>query len=1108
MNDFVKRLAKLPADRRAQLAALLSEADGTGPAAAPAPRQRWATGPLSAAQETLWFINQLSPGLPTYNTPICFRIEGELDVAALRRALTAAVARHEMLRASVTDGPDGPVQSIHPAVPVEIPLIDVPGADPGERRATAEGCVRELSRRVFRLDEAPLWRAALLKVAEDEHLFLFVVHHVVFDGWSLDLFCAELARGYRGADVIAPPGPRLDYGDYVLWERERPADEHLAELSAYWRERLAGAPPLELPADRPRPPEQSHRGALLDRSIELPGTDAVAALARSLRTTPSVVCTAAFLALLHRHTAAEDLVVGMPTANREYAEVESVIGYFVNMLPLRVDMSGDPTFEQLVQRTHEVVLDAVAHGSLPFGKLVEAVRPPREPSRSPLFQIVFAYQNIAAELDLPGLRVDHREVDTDTVRFDQTWDVVARPDGLRLGVRYSTDLFDRSTVEKLIDRYATVFRAVLADQELRVSRIPLLSETERDELLHRWNGPLRPVPEVTVPELFARQVARRPDAVALVVDGRESTYAELDREADRIAQVLRDLGAGPGRLVALCLPRGAGLIAAMLAALKAGAGYLPLDPTHPAPRLEAILGEATPVAVVTTAGSVIDGPPGGPFPVLRLDADAARLAAVPQRPPLPSAAPADLAYAIFTSGSTGTPKGVLVEHRALVNFVGAMQELFELTERDRVLGFAAATFDVSVFEIFSALLTGARLYLATDDERMDVDRLQALLESAAITVTDLPPPLMALLEPERLPALRIVFAGLDAFPGELVNRWNPGRRFFNGYGPTECTVTMMVHECAGHWDGSPPIGLPIANHVAHVLDAAGAPVPVGVPGELVIGGAGLARGYLNSPDLTAARFYPDPFGTSPGGRLYRTGDLVRRRPDGAIVFQGRLDQQVKIRGLRIEPGEIESVLTRLPEVAQVAVQPVTPPGGERQLVCYVAGREGPPEVSVLRDWVASHLPSYMVPARFVVLPELPLNASGKVDRRRLPAPDFGPAPAAGPVRYAGELERELAEQIVGPVLGLTAVDPEADFFALGGHSLSAARVLSRIRSRYAVAVGLADFFRTPTLRGLSTLVGQRRSAVDGDDELLAILASMTDAEAEALLAEAPDETGR
>lgn len=1108
MNDFVKRLALLPADRRAQLAALLSEADDTGPAAAPAPRERGTTGPLSAAQETLWFIDELSPGLPTYNTPICFRIEGDLDVAALRRALTAVVARHEMLRASVADGPDGPVQTIHPAVLVEVPLIDVPGADAAERRATAEGCVRELSRRVFRLDEAPLWRAALLKVAEDEHLFLFVVHHIVFDGWSLGLFCAELARGYRGADASARPGPRLDYGDYVLWERDRAAGEHLAELGAYWRERLAGAPALELPADRPRPGTQSHRGALLDRSIELPGTDAVAVLARSLRTTPSVVCTAAFLALLHRHTAAEDLVVGMPTANREHAEVESVIGYFVNMLPLRVDLSGDPTFAELVRRTHEVVLDAVAHGSLPFGKLVEAVRPPREPSRSPLFQLVFAYQNLAAELDLPGLRVGHREVDTDTVRFDQTWDVVARPGGLQLGVRYSTDLFDRSTVESLIDRYATLFRAVLADQELRVSRIPLLSEAERDELLHRWNGPSRPVPDVTVPELFARQAARRPDAVALVVEGRETTYAELDHESGRLARVLRDHGAGPGRLVALCLPRGVDLIVAMLATLKAGAGYLPLDPAHPAPRLEAILGDATPAVVVTIAGSVVAELPDGPFPVLCLDAEAARPAAVASRPPLPSAAPADLAYAIFTSGSTGTPKGVLVEHRALVNFVGAMQELFALTERDRVLGFAAATFDVSVFEIFSALLTGARLYLATDDERMDVDRLQTLLESAEITVTDLPPPLMALLEPERLPALRIVFAGLDAFPGELVNRWNPGRRFFNGYGPTECTVTMIVHECAGHWDGSPPIGLPIANHVAHVLDAAGRPVPVGVPGELVIGGAGLARGYLNSPELTDARFYPDPFGTSPGGRLYRTGDLVRRRPDGAIVFQGRLDQQVKIRGLRIEPGEIESVLTRLPEVAQVAVQPITPPGGERQLVCYVAGREDPPEAGVLRDWVAAHLPSYMVPARFVVLPELPLTASGKVDRRRLPAPDLEPAPAAGPVRYSGELERELAEQIVGPVLGLAAVDPEADFFFLGGHSLSAARVLSRIRSRYAVAVGLADFFRTPTLRGLSTLVGQRRSAVDGDDDLLAILASMTDAEAEALLSEASDESGR
>ena len=1100
MNDFVKRLAKLPAERRAEFLALLrEEVEEPVVSRVPVAYERGPTGPLSFGQETLWFISRLAPDQPTYNTPIAFRLSGPLDVPALRRAVAAVVARHEMLRASLHDGPEGPEQTIHSGLPVEVALVEMAGADVEARRAAAEERMQELSRAVLPLDRAPLWRAELLRVAEDEHFFVLVVHHVVFDGWSLSVFCAELAEQYAGTEPAGTePAARLDYGDYVRWQRDRLSGDTLQELTGFWRDTLAGAPVLEFPTDRIRPPEVSYRGTWIRRWVPLPaaGSGGVGQLARSLGTTPNALYTAAFVALMHRCSGQEDVVIGAPTANREHVELESVVGYFINMLALRFDVSGDPTYRQLVGRVTPVVQDAFAHGSLPFGKLVEAIRPSRDPSRSPVFQIVFTFQNTDGEFTLPGLGTERVPVDTGTSRFDMSWNVTECPTGLDLNVEFSTDLFDEETVSRLVAMFGTVLRAVLADPDLPLSRVPLLDGPERAALLADWNGPARPVPAVTVPEVFAAQVARDPDAVAVVSGAEQVSYAELDERSDRLANLLQARGAGPGRFVALCLPRQVDLVVAILAVLKSGAAYVPLDPAHPPARLAAVLADCAPVAVLTSGATGANLPDG---PVIRLDADAAQIAAAPGGRPTLSAGPDDLAYAIYTSGSTGLPKGVLIEHRAVVNFTDSVRELFELTPADRVLGFAASTFDVSVFETFSALLTGARLYLAADDERLELDRLQELLVDSAITVTDLPPSLMALLEPERMPALRIAFVGGEAFPGELVTRWGPGRRFFNGYGPTECTVTMIVQECTGSWEISPPIGLPMANHVAHVLDAAGEPVPVGVPGELVIGGAGLARGYLNRPELTAEKFYPDPFGTAPGGRLYRTGDLVKRDRDGALVFLGRIDQQVKIRGLRIELGEIESVLSRLPEVAQVAVQPWSDGRGERHLVCYLAGRADPPREDAVREWLASQLPGYMVPVHYVVLPELPLTASGKVDRSRLPAPTPRDAGPAGPVEYADGVEQVIAEEIVAPVLGLARVEPEQNFFEMGGHSLAAARVVSRIRSRFEVELSLSDFFRAPNVRGLAALVGSRRAAATGDDALLAMLESMSDADAAALL---------
>ncbi len=1083
MSDLLKRLARLPADRRAELLALLRDIpDEVEASPVPVRREHGPSYPLGHAQETIWFVSSLAPDRPTYNTTICVRLTGELDVDAWREAFAAIVARHDALRTNVSNGPEGPMQTVQEAVPVHLPLIEL-------HRDAADERMREIGREVFDLERAPLWRATLLRVAPDEHLFLFVAHHVILDGWSWGVIFAELADLYRGKDLATQ---ELDFGDYTLWHRDWLAEGRLEELTAFWKEKLAGAPTLEFPTDKPRPPEISYRGRAIDRVVPLED-GGIARLARALGTTANVIFTSAFFALMQRYSGASDVVIGAPTANRDFTEVESVVGNFINMLVLRTDVSGDPTFKELVERVGGSVYEAFAHGALPFGKLVEAIQPPRDPSRSPIFQIVFSYLNAERPFELPDLDTERLTVDTGVCTFDMTWEVMDVPGGARVVMKYSTDLFLDDTADDLVTRFGNVLRAVAADPDLPLSRIPLLSEAERTALLTQWNGPVRPPRQTTVPEVFAAQVARRGDAIALVCHGEQLTYAELDRRSNILANGLRDAGAGPGRCVALCLPRRTELIVAMLAVLKAGAAYVPLDPTHPSARLETIIADCDPVAVIavdSTAGAL----PQLSIPVLGFVADGDSSA-----PPF-TATPTDLAYVLFTSGSTGTPKGVMIEHHSVINFIDAMEEIFELTVEDRVLGFASATFDVSVFEIFSALLVGGQLHLATDEERLDMDRLERLLIDGGVTVTDLPPPLMALLDPTKLPALRIVFAGLEAFPGELVNRWNPGKRFFNGYGPTECTVTMVVHECPGQWSSSPPIGLPILNHVAHVLDPNGEPVPMGVPGELIIGGTGIARGYLNRPDLTAEKFYPDTFGTSPGGMLYRTGDLVKRQRDGSIMFLGRVDNQVKVRGLRIELGEIESVLGRHPAVDQASVDVRLDERGDKHLVCYLSSQSTPPAPSELRDYLSGELPSYMVPSQYVVLEAMPLNSSGKVDRKRLPDPVFSRADS-GPADYASELEKAIATGIVAPLLGTEHVNPEQNFFEMGGHSLAAAKVLARVRSQYSVEINLVDFFRAPTVRGLTAMVEVKRAALPSEDELLAMLESMSDDEAAALLAD-------
>ncbi|MEW2119725.1 amino acid adenylation domain-containing protein [Streptomyces sp. NPDC005474] len=1098
MSELIERLARLPEDRRTELLTRLRAGARQTSAAQPAPRRTTGPAPLSHGQQTLWFLDRLAPGRATYNVGTAFRIGGRLDVTALRGALASVVARHEVLRTGFREEAGEARQFVVPDLVVELPVRDL--RTEAEPAAEAERIARALARAPFDLARAPLWRAELLRTSDDEQILLLVVHHAVFDGWSSGVFARELAAYYAAGTGDAAAAGRIEplpvqYGDYAQWQRDRLTGDRHRQLTDFWRNTLAGAPTLELPADRARPAEISYRGACRTAALPPRTAAAVDELARSAGTTPYVVHLSAFLLLLHRCTAQDDLVIGTPVAGRDTVEAENLIGFFVNMLPLRADLSGDPTFRELLDRVAAVTRDALGHAELPFDALVEAVRPRRDPSRSPVFQVVFAYQNAGSALTLPGLDVDQRLIDPGTSRFDLSWSVVTGTESTEVAVEFSTDLFDPETIAQFQSAYRELLATVTRDPGCRASRAALMSAEEREEHLTRWNGPALAVPPLSVPAAFERHARVTPDATALVTGDERLTYGELDVRANRLAHLLRERGVKPGGRVVLCLPRTADLVTAVLAVLKAGAAYVPVDPAYPAARMTAILDDAAPDLIVTHE-ALAHGLPADGTGALLLDRSADVLASRPADAPDRGPGPADLAYVLYTSGTTGVPKGVLVEHHSVVGFVEAARELFDLTPADRVLGYAAANFDVSVGEMFNALLTGARLHLATDAQRLDVDALQHLIESAGITVTDLPPTVMALLKPERFPSLRIVFVGGEAFPGELVNRWNPGRRFFNGYGPTECTVTMVVHECEGHWTSSPPIGLPIAGHVAHVVDRHLEPVPYGVAGELLIGGEGLARGYLGAPELTQEKFVPDPFGSTPDGRLYRTGDLVRRRRDGSLVFLGRIDKQVKIRGLRIELGDVEAALAGATGVDQVTVVPWTDPRGDRHLVAYVA----PDSVDVpgLRTEVGQRLPRYMAPSYYVPLPALPLTVSGKVDHRALPEPELDGGDPTAHTEPRNDTERTLAGVFAG-LLRRERVGVDEDFFELGGNSLQAVALMSRITALFEATVSLSEFFQAPTVAGLAALVDTSRASAATEDDLMARIEQMSEAEAARLL---------
>ncbi|MGW2378204.1 amino acid adenylation domain-containing protein, partial [Kitasatospora sp. NPDC001683] len=977
-----------------RLADRIAESEPARPALRPMPRPD--AVPLSFAQQRLWFLQRIEGADPTYNMPLALRLTGELDREALRAALNDVVRRHESLRTVFTES-GGPVrQQVLDSRTLPLPVTE----------ATAEdlpGLLTRAAATPFDLDrELPL-RASLFTLAPTEHTLLLVMHHIVGDEWSMAPLARDLGTAYAARLGGSAPGWEplpVQYADYTLWQRELlGTEDDPASLAhrqlVFWREALADLPEeLPLPGARPRPAVSGRRGEALPVRFDAELHRALAELGREHRATLFMVLQAGLSALLSRLGAGTDIPLGTALAGRTDQALDELVGFFVNTLVLRTDTSGDPGFGELVDRVRTADLAAFAHQELPFDRLVEALNPSRAANRHPLFQVMLVLQSTpASELDLPGLEVRKEQIHPGGAKFDlslsltETRDGDGAPGGLEGYVEYSTDLFDRETVATLVQRLERLLHAVVADPAGPIGAVDLLTEAEHRLLTTGWNDTRREVPALTVPALFEAQVARTPDAPAVLFADTALSYAELNRRANRLARLLIGRGIGPESVVALMLPRSADLVVAMLGVLKAGAGYLPVDPDYPAERIAYLFADGAPALTVTTGALAAALPVGTEHIVL----DTAGSADLPdddvqdrdRRSPLDLGHPA---YVIFTSGSTGQPKGVVATHRGVAGLLAAQRDRLVVGPGDRVLQFASFSFDAAFWELVMALLSGATLVLAEPDRLRPGAPLAELVEAYGVSHLTLPPTALDVLAPEDLPSVRSLVVAGEAASGNLVARWSPGRRLVNAYGPTETTVCATMSDPL-QGDARPPIGGPIGNMRAYVLDERLRPVPVGVAGELYVAGDGLARGYLRRPALSASRFVACPFG-EPGERMYRTGDLARRRADGTLEYLGRTDDQVKVRGHRVELGEIESALAAQPGVAAAAVVPRSDRAG--QLVAYVVPSD-PASVADtlaadLRAALRRRLPEYMVPAAVVVLDVLPLTPNGKVDRRALPAP--------------------------------------------------------------------------------------------------------------------------
>jgi amino acid adenylation domain-containing protein len=1062
------------------------------------PVSRDADPPLSFAQQRLWFLDQLEPGNPLYNVPCAIRIAGLLNISALERSLNEIIRRHEILRTRFTTSGGQPVQVIAPSLTIPLPVTDLAHLPPMEREARAVRLASEEAERSFNLGAGPLLRTNLLRLAADQHILLLNIHHIASDETSREIVVRELVALYE-AFSQGKPSPlaelKTQYADYAAWQRGWLQHGSLAPEIAHWRERLQGAPAvLELPTDRPRPAAQSFRGA--NESLDLDPAIAAALKTLSQRegTTLFMTLLAAFQALLSRYTGQEDIVVGSPFTNRQRPEVEGLIGFFVNTVPLRTSLSGDPTFYQLLQRVKATALDAYDHRELPFEKLVEELRPERNLSYNPLFQILFAVQGSPAPVEhVAGITLHLQDVDTGTAKFDLTCTVIPKDKereedkdgGFTTSFEYNTDLFEPQTIRRMMDSFHSILEAIARKPEQRLSELPLLSQKERQRVLVEWNATHVDYPrEKCVHQLVEGQARVEPDAVAVLHEHDKLTYGDLNERANQLAHFLRQRGVGPDVPVGICLDNSLELTIALLAVLKAGGACLPLDPAYPKERLQLMLEDSHAPILLAREGLLPELSSTHAQRICMLSiADA--LARESRQNPEQHVTPANLAYVIYTSGSTGKPKGVMLTHGGLVNYIGAVTKLYGLRSSDRLLQFSSISFDIAIEEIFPTWSVGATLVLRSSNFSLAGNDFLRFARQQKLTVLSVATAYWHELvhelsesgaEPPE--SLRLLVVGGEKAQIQALEAWRKivGNRvrWINTYGPTETSVIATSYEppSSGTLPSPLPIGRPIGNVKIHILDRNLQPVPVGIPGEVHIGGPGVARGYLNHPELTAEKFVRDPFSSQSEARLYKTGDLARYLDDGEIEFVGRRDFQVKIRGFRVELGEIEAALAKHAAVREALVLAREEGLNNKRLVGYVIPAAGAtPDAAELRKFLKRQLPEYMVPPDFVLLHEFPLTPNGKVDRKALPAPE--PSAAADHVAAANPVEAQLVA-MWEEILARKPISVRDNFFDLGGHSLLAVRLMRRIEQSFKRKLPLTTLFEAPTIEQFAALLQQEQ----------------------------------
>ncbi|MBI3550181.1 MAG: amino acid adenylation domain-containing protein [Elusimicrobia bacterium] len=1036
----------------------------------PARKKKIGQFPLSEGQSGLWMIHQLSPNNGAYNTNFAVHIRSEIDIPALRKSLQALVDRHEMLRTTYRLNNGVPTQEIHERLEFILKEEDVSSLsrEEIEKRLSAEAM------EPFDLERGPVIRSSLYVKSPKDCYWILTVHHIAWDHWSLGIALRELEALYvaaKSGSSASLPAAEVDYVDYVRYQDELMKGPEGERLRDYWRKQLAGELPiLNVSTDFPRPPAESFRGATARFELDEDLTRRLRALAANEKKTLYTVLLAAFQVLLRRYSGQEEILLGSPMLGARSSDFKGVIGDFINSVVLRADLSGDPSFSKYLERTQHVVLEAMDHQDYPFQRVVKDVQPARDASRSPIFQVMFnLLKEPTIEFRLGGLDIESVPLPRQEGQFDLDLILVEGSSVIKGALAYRTDLFKKETAERIIGHLRVLLNGIVARPDSALTKLPIMSQEEARRMLVEWNDtPMTVSPELTVHRMFEEQAERTPDAIAVEFEGETVTYGELDRRADRLAGQLRSLGAGPEALVGICVKRSVNMIVGLLGILKSGAAYVPIDPDYPKDRVAYMLEDSRGIVLITEK-SLVDNLPSHNAKVLGVDFDSGVSGEAKAADPARRVSGESVAYTIYTSGSTGKPKGVQVLHRAVVNILEFMKRSLSVGDRDKLLAVTTLSFDIAGLELFLPLVSGARLIVATRETALDGTRLAKELERTGATIMQATPVTWRLLLGagwKRGAGLRILCGG-EAWPQSLASQLlATGASLYNVYGPTETTIWSTFHKIE---EGRPVvIGRPLANTQMYVLDAHMQPVPVGVAGDLYIGGLGLARGYFNRPELTAEKFVANPFG-EPGSRIYKTGDVAQYLPDGTIDFMGRIDHQVKIRGFRIEIGEIETALGRHPLIQQQTVIARDDGSGEKRLVAYLVGKQQPaPSTSELREFLKQTLPEYMVPASFMFLDAMPLTPNGKVDRRALPEPSMEARPTLT-VDFEnpqGQLETIIAG-IWQEVLHLSPIGVNDNFFDLGGHSLSLLRVHNKLKEQLDRDVPVVEMFRHPTISALA-----------------------------------------